>query len=234
MSEKNIRIERQSDEISSLQAKNDHIEEKLRELSEKFLVEQNGVSAGSISTITLQNPPKNHSNRVSHDVQTPERSDASKSRNGAPSKGALLASRNKRRVKASKYCRGYGDVAEGKKRTRKYKWVLIADVNYHYYMKDGAGYADWKKRHLTIENCDYIYLVENIYVHHEEWNLVKEQKDPRQALKMINLFIRKEDDFSNLTIEPENIKPQNCIPGKPPVQRIQYEKLRHASSKFSQ
>ncbi|KAJ8671053.1 hypothetical protein QAD02_002312, partial [Eretmocerus hayati] len=187
MSEKNIRIERQSDEISSLQAKNNQLEEKLRELSEKFLVEQNGVSA--------------------------ERPDASKSRNVAPSKEASLASWNERRVKASKYCRGYGDVAEGKKRTRKYKWALIADVNYHYYMKDSAGYANWKKRYLTIENCDDIYLGENIYVHHEEWNLVKEQKDPRQASKMINLFVWEEDDFSNLTIEPENIKPQNCIPG---------------------
>ncbi|KAJ8673530.1 hypothetical protein QAD02_004792 [Eretmocerus hayati] len=227
MAEKTFQIEQQIEDISSLQAKKNQLEEQLRQLSRQLPAETNDIPT---VPIPVQNTPSGR-NRVIRGGQRPQRSNTSDSRNGTFSKEALLSSRNKRRRKASKYCRGYGNVDPGKKRSRKYKWALIADVNYYYYMRDGEGYADWKKRYVEQDDSDYVYLGEEIYVHKEEWNMVKEQKDPRQALKMINLIVWEEDDFANLTIEPENVKPKNCIPGKL-VQQIQREKLRHALSLY--
>ncbi|KAJ8673783.1 hypothetical protein QAD02_005045 [Eretmocerus hayati] len=239
MAEKTFQIEQQIEDISSLQAKKISpivlkkmfpsildtpvrlitVEEQLRQLSRQLPAETNDIPT---VPIPVQNTPSGR-NRVIRGGQRPQRSNTSDSRNGTFSKEALLSSRNKRRRKASKYCRG--------KEKESYKWALIADVNYYYYMRDGGGYADWKKRYVEQDDSDYVYLGEEIYVHKEEWNMMKEQKDPRQALKIINLIVWEEDDFANLTIEPENVKPKNCIPGKL-VQQMQHEKLRHALSLY--
>ncbi|KAJ8676849.1 hypothetical protein QAD02_012636 [Eretmocerus hayati] len=114
----------------------------------------------------------------------------------------------------------------GKRRTRKRQWAIAADVQYHYGTRDGPGYSDWLKRYKEEKN--YVYIGEGKIIDANEWRLIKEMKDHREALRMIDLIVWENDDFANCCIEPE--KAYNLIPGRGPVQQLDYDKMRHAIS----